>query len=122
MTDFLITDFSVLFIYFVLFVDIVVLRKFMFAFIFKHSSDQSLRITLLLLTWWTSVIPEFYFSFSHPRIVVSHSMEDHSLIMKVCHIVKLITMQREGHFVLGAISQLQVCTCKLITCSVTVIM
>ena len=42
-------------------------------------------------------------------------MEDHFLIMKVCHTVKHITMQREDHFALGAISQSQVCTCKFIT-------
>jgi len=41
-------------------------------------------------------------------IAASHSMEDHFLIMKVCHTVKHITMQREDHFVLGAISQSQV--------------
>jgi hypothetical protein len=57
----------------------------------------------------------FCFPPSH-RTADSHSMEDHFLIMKACHIVKRITMQREGRFVLGAISQSQVCTYKFITC------
>jgi hypothetical protein len=52
---------------------------------------------------------EHYISLSLPRIADSRSMGDHFLIMKACHIVKHIIMQREGRFVLGAISQSQVC-------------
>jgi len=63
--------------------------------------------------WCELLFSEFYFPPS--RIAASHSMEDHFLITKVCHTVKHITMQREDHFVLGAISQSQVCTCTFIT-------
>jgi hypothetical protein len=96
----------------------------MFVCVMKTGYRKSLYVDLLKAVfraefwyctaafWCGLLFSEFYFSPS--RIAASHSMEDRFLIMKVCHTVKHITMQREDHFVLGAISQSQVCTCKFI--------
>ena len=88
-------------------------RKFMYVDILKAVFRAQFQYFTTFF-WCGLLFSEFYFSPS--RIAASHSMEDHFLIMKVCHTVKHITMQREDHFVLGAISQSQVCTCKFITC------